>query len=1325
MALGLWSLRVAPAVGSASLGAGPAASALAARPEPSAITKSALRPAAATAADAVSDAAVAPSAAAPTLADVLAEAGDLSVPENRRRAVERMRLIERERRAVATVEARRRGLPLRVERPDGTIQELVAFENGRPVYFTTHNVNAALSSGAQALQASPYGLTGAGVTVGVWDGGSARASHREFATGSASRITVKDGAASIDHATHVSGTIAATGVDSSAKGMAPAALVDSYDWNSDKTEMTARAATAPNQPGMLYLSNHSYGYIAGWNYLGGAGSPARLWEWNGDGTGATAADYDFGRYNTYARDSDALAVSAPYYLQVRSAGNDRIDNPSAGQAVALSPGGATVVGYDPTLHPKGDGSYLGGYGTISFDALAKNILTVGSVGDAVSGGARSLSGAYMSSYADWGPTDDGRIKPDLVANGEGLYSSLNGGDASYGVYSGTSMASPSATGTAALLIEDYARLFPGGAMRSSTLKGLLIHTADDLGNPGPDYRHGWGLINAQAADDLLRDHLASPLKRRLTEGVINTANLGVSFDVVWDGVGPLRATLCWTDPAGTATTTNDLRGARLVNNLDLRVVGPGGVVYSPYVMPFVGAWTQASADLPATTGQNNTDNVEQVYVAAPPAPGVYRVTVSLTGTLSGAEQRYSLLLSGAANETPPPPALRLDGVAPATSLPGAANITLTGAGFQSGVDLRLRHPGSADIVATNVQFGSSTLSGLFNLAGAAAGAWDLVATNTNGETATLAAAFTIQSAIWCETFDGAVGGWTSSAMTGGNAWVLSTAQSQSPSTSYFAPGPSSKTTTGLVSPVIAIPPGANNLQFRFWHRHEFANTSDAGRLDVSADGGATWLDVTDSGSGAAFASYGYNGTVGANGPTGGRNEFAGKSAWVGSSGAFLETVVNLTDTARFAGKNFRARWRIATNSSTASTGWYVDSVALTGGGNLTNAAPVIVSPVVSGSTQTTTDPDGTVHTVIAGRETTLAVTASDDGGEENLAYAWSASSSGGAPVSFAVNGSNAAKANSATFEAVGDYLVSVEVRDAEGLAATSSLRLRVVAVADGLSVSPPVASVTVGGQIAFSAVLLDQFGQALATQPASVAWNAAGGGSIDGAGVYAATTAGGPYGISAAGGGFTATATVSVNRAAATLVLDGLSRIYDGEPKPVSVTTIPAGLAVAVTYDGGLAAPSAVGGHAVSATVVDPNYQASASGTLLIRTGYAAWAEARGLSGVDAAETADPDEDGLPNLLEYAVGADPLAAGPSPIGASVVDGRLGIRFPRVADPGLVYTVEASDDLVAWSTLSVLGNPSTGAANAEGPALLLDSREPPAASRRFLRLKVAY
>ena len=79
------------------------------------------------------------------------------------------------------------------------------------------------------------------------------------------------------------------------------------------------------------------------------------------------------------------------------------------------------------------------------------------------------------------------------------------------------MASPNAAGSASLLVELYAKLFDGGAMRASTLKGLIIHTADDLGNPGPDYSYGWGLMNAKAAADHIQRHSDNVVNNRIVE----------------------------------------------------------------------------------------------------------------------------------------------------------------------------------------------------------------------------------------------------------------------------------------------------------------------------------------------------------------------------------------------------------------------------------------------------------------------------------------------------------------------------------------------------------------------------------------------------------------------------------------------------------------------------------------------------------------------------------------------------------------------------------------------------------------------------------------
>ncbi len=623
-----------------------------------------------------------------SIADIL-EGVDLSDPEQRQQAVSKVKELEDRRRRAGEAAARARGLPNRTEYPDGRVQEVVGVDHrGRPLYRTTHNANAAISSGANILNASPYFLNGTtDLRAGVWDGGRGRVSHQEFG----GRVVARDGVGSIDHATHVIGTMAAAGVVPSARGVAGSMRIDSYDWVNDMSEMMGVAATTSTSAlggaDSLLVSNHSYGYISGWNYVAG-GSPFRLWEWWGDSGGIEAVESNFGVYNVYARDADSLAYGAPYYLMVRSGGNDRSNNPSSGQSVSLTPGGEEVVSYNPSIHPAGDGVYRGGFDTMGFDALAKNVLTVGAVADAVTGGVRDASRGLITTFSSFGPTDDGRIKPDLVANGETLYSTLSSGDSSYGTSSGTSMAAPGVAGVAMLLAQDYISRY-GEAMRASTLKGLLIHTADDLGEPGPDYKYGWGLLNAQRAVDMIRDGHSSPAKKRITEGTMTRFGSAQNHSFTWDGGSPLRVTLSWTDPAGLATTTNDLRSARLRHNLNLRLISPSGVSYFPYVMPFVGTWTQASMDMPATTGINNTDNVEQVYLSTPIENGIWTVEVVRGGSFTS-NQDYSLLITGSVGEQQAEVELSelfhiFDGTTKSpiitTSPPGlAVNITYNGSG---------------------------------------------------------------------------------------------------------------------------------------------------------------------------------------------------------------------------------------------------------------------------------------------------------------------------------------------------------------------------------------------------------------------------------------------------------------------------------------------------------------------------------------------------------------------------------------------------------------------------------------------------------------------
>lgn len=121
-------------------------------------------------------------------------------------------------------------------------------------------------------------------------------------------------------------------------------------------------------------------------------------------------------------------------------------------------------------------------------------------------------------------------------------------------------------------------------------------------------------------------------------------------------------------------------------------------------------------------------------------------------------------------------------------------------------------------------------------------------------------------------------------------------------------------------------------------------------LEFSVDSGA-WFDVTDASSGATFATGGYNSTFSKNGQT---NPLQPRSCWTGSNTGFTQVVVNLTNTAKYAGHSLRIRWRLPTNNMTASTGWYLDDIALNAGGVAANLPPSIAtdaaavpSPVVA------------------------------------------------------------------------------------------------------------------------------------------------------------------------------------------------------------------------------------------------------------------------------------------------------------------------------------------------------------------------------------------
>ena len=516
------------------------------------------------------------------------------------------------------------------------------------------NVNSADTIDTDRLQ--PGGdlglnLTGSGLTVGVWEPDYVRDTHQEFQESTESRVTFGDGEDGsrtfANHATHVAGTIGASGVNPEAKGMASQVNIVSYDYLDDIEELDDAASS-------IVVSNHSYGPARGWEGRqdwGDAVGPVDTWWGERD---LFTEDATFGKYNSDAEDLDEVLFENPNLLSVWIAGNERsgkyntftnasgdntyatgLSNPLPGTPMVGSLLDGTpyyLVSTADFAPPPKDGADTG------FDTLisvAKNNLVVGAVEHNTSDPIDPTT-VRITSFSSFGPTDDGRVKPDVVANGQLVLSSYAGADDDYDVIFGTSMAAPSVTGTAVLLIEHYQNLF-SSQPRSATTKGLLIHTAIDAGNIGPDYSFGWGLVNAANAADFL-SNTATPLSSFLLEEKTYNGT-EQTITVQSDGNNPLKATIVWTDPAGTPQGAGlDVPTSVLVNDLDLWITGPDGT-HLPWTLD------PANPASPAVrTTTNHVDNVEQVLIDTPVA-GEYTIHIGHTGSSLTQDQDFSLLVS--------------------------------------------------------------------------------------------------------------------------------------------------------------------------------------------------------------------------------------------------------------------------------------------------------------------------------------------------------------------------------------------------------------------------------------------------------------------------------------------------------------------------------------------------------------------------------------------------------------------------------------------------------------------------------------------------------
>ena len=471
------------------------------------------------------------------------------------------------------------------KRTDGTE---IALEDvgtdGTPLFYTTLNDPASQTSRAHTLYEKGLlnlGLSGTQMEVGVWDSGVALSSHQEFDV----RAKNADQANEVSlHATLVTGNLISAGVEPNARGVAYGAEALTHDWSRDKIEVAEAAANG------LLLSNHSYGILSD-----------------------RVPDWYFGAYIKVSQDWDRIMYNAPHYLMVTAAGNAQksFDNDAPNF-------GKTADGFDLLL----------GFTT------TKNGLTVAGANTEIDGNG-DLKKASVAGYSSFGPVDDGRVKPDLAGDGGNILSTSSATNSSYQVSSGTSMAAPGVTGSLLLLQQYHEELF-GSYMKAATLKGLALHTADDVDAKGPDYKMGWGIMNAKAAAEVLqnKDYTTLVNEERLSNGETYTITVNAM-----EGV-PLMASISWTDPASENINRGELNStaAALVNDLDIRIT-KDGQTYFPWKL------NPAKANDAATKGDNKVDPFERLEVEQ--ASGTYTITISHKGTLTTGLQDFSLIVTGA------------------------------------------------------------------------------------------------------------------------------------------------------------------------------------------------------------------------------------------------------------------------------------------------------------------------------------------------------------------------------------------------------------------------------------------------------------------------------------------------------------------------------------------------------------------------------------------------------------------------------------------------------------------------------------------------------
>ena len=403
-------------------------------------------------------------------------------------------------------------------------------------------------------------LHGEGMRVGIWDGNvvyspdfGKRVHHEEY------QLFAGGGA---QHGTHVAGTVLGSGMtDPLIEGIAPKA--QAWTWNFSQgapgDRLEAVEMDMSHKKDGITLTQNSYGL------------PLNL---------MCITYYGFA-YNKLSRDllMDQLVNRNPTLLPVYACGNEQ-------------------QGCKDSVE-----KHYGkrGYGTVS--NRTKNSLLVGAV---------DLIGR-MTNFSSWGPMDDGRLAPHVVTKGYEVSSAQPfGGSRSM---SGTSMACPTATGHLVLVSQRYKQLHQGQDIRADLLRALACNTATDVAPAGPDFKHGYGILNAEK--------MVLTIERKWFEQGIKVEN-GKTIErkiQVPAGAQRARVMLVWND--ATVAKVYNWGDKALVNDLDLTVNG---------LKPWVCDHTKGKVEEPATRKVDDRNNIEQVTFSTDELKGVSELKVNITGT---------------------------------------------------------------------------------------------------------------------------------------------------------------------------------------------------------------------------------------------------------------------------------------------------------------------------------------------------------------------------------------------------------------------------------------------------------------------------------------------------------------------------------------------------------------------------------------------------------------------------------------------------------------------------------------------------------------------